>query len=192
MADAPATFIEAMKQIGEYLHPDVRYIWRGIGGRTAPPLHSACVVACADKTIAKGISLPDYETRTLAYARLLKGEVRWYGATHGLQKVEELRDIAFFVPIEEANRVLHQNTFQNANEPTQGAYIEHEVHEIEGFRVVDATTTGSRPHDDLIWVGYGGMDGRWVSPSTALQLAAAITKAANLNLSRRGLKVPKS
>lgn len=192
MGDAPATFIEAMKQIGEYLHRDARYTWSGLENGKTPPLNSPCVVACADEPICKGISFPDYSTRTLAYAQLINGEVRWFGVTNGFQEVEELRDIAFFVPIEEADRVLHQNTFQIANEPKQDAYIEHEIHEIEGFRVVDATSAGSRPHDDLIWVGYGGMDGRWVSPSTALQLAAAITKAANSNLFRRGLKVPNS
>ena len=68
-------------------------------------------------------------------------------------------------------------------------YVEHQIIEVEGFRVVDATATGPRPHDDLVWVGYEGMDGRWLSPENALTLAASIFKAANGNLARRGLLV---
>lgn len=71
-------------------------------------------------------------------------------------------------------------------------YIEHQLWEVDGFRVVDATATGRCPHDDLVWVGYGGMDGRWLSPAIALDLAAAITKAAKGNLARRGQPVPNS
>lgn len=68
-------------------------------------------------------------------------------------------------------------------------YVEHHVFEVEGFRVVDATATGPRPHDDLVWVGFGGVDGRWLAPENALALAASIAKAANGNLARRGLLV---
>lgn len=65
-------------------------------------------------------------------------------------------------------------------------YVEHQTFEVDGFRVADATSTGPRPHDDLVWVGHGGMEGRWLSPERALALAAAISKAANGNLARRG------
>lgn len=66
-------------------------------------------------------------------------------------------------------------------------YVEHQFVDVEGFRVVDATSTGSRPHDDLVWVGYGGMGGCWLRPEEALALSAAIAKVANGNLARRGL-----
>ena len=72
-------------------------------------------------------------------------------------------------------------------------YVEHQVHEVEGFRVVDATATGTRPHDDLIWVGYGGMDGRWITPEAALDLAAAINQTVAVHVARRakpGTKKP--
>lgn len=69
-------------------------------------------------------------------------------------------------------------------------YVEHQTFEVEGFRVSDATATGLRPHDDLVWVGYGGTEGRWLAPEKALALAAAITKAANGNLARRGHPIP--
>lgn len=192
MKDAPTTFLKAMKQIGEYLHRDARYTWYGLGGRNTPPLNSPCVVACADETLDNRISLPDYATLALAYAQIINGEVRWFGVTNGYQEVKELRDIAYFVAIAEADRVLHPGAVKNENKRTQDTYAEHEVYEVNGFRVVDATDTGIRPHDDLIWVGYGGRDGRWLSPSNALELAVAITKAANGNLSRRGQSVPNS
>lgn len=64
-------------------------------------------------------------------------------------------------------------------------YEEHQALEVEGFRVVDATATGGRAHDDLVWVGYGGMDGRWLTPEKALELAAGIVEVAKGNLARR-------
>lgn len=72
----------------------------------------------------------------------------------------------------------------------QDTYVEHQVMEVEGFRVVDATAIGSRPHDDLVWIGYGGTEGRWLSPEDALALASAITKAVSGNLARRGQPMP--
>ena len=65
-------------------------------------------------------------------------------------------------------------------------YVEHRLLEVEGFRVVDATATGPRAHDDLVWVGYGGIEGQWLTPAQALTLAGAITEAAHANLARRG------
>lgn len=66
-------------------------------------------------------------------------------------------------------------------------YAEHQLFEAEGFRVVDATATGPRSHDALVWVGYGGTEGRWLSPEAALDLAKGIVAVANSNLARRGL-----
>ena len=64
-------------------------------------------------------------------------------------------------------------------------YVEHQTFEVEGFRVSDATATGLRPHDDLVWVGYGGTEGRWLSPESALELARGIVTVVNSNLARR-------
>lgn len=69
---------------------------------------------------------------------------------------------------------------------TPDSYVEHQILEVESFRLVDATATGSRPHDDLVWVGYGGFEGRWLTPDRALTLAAGIAVVANGNLVRRG------
>ena len=44
-------------------------------------------------------------------------------------------------------------------------YLEHQILEVEGFRVVDATATGPRAHDDLVWVGFGGVEGSWLTPN---------------------------
>jgi hypothetical protein len=52
-------------------------------------------------------------------------------------------------------------------------YFEHETAEVAGFSITDATSTGLRPHDDLIWVGYRG-EGRWLQPDEALALADSI------------------
>jgi len=65
-------------------------------------------------------------------------------------------------------------------------YVEHQLVEVDGFRVVDATSTGLRPHDDLVWVGYGGVEGSWITSDDALALAVAITTVATGNLVRRG------
>lgn len=108
MAKASESFLEAINRVGEYLHRDVRYTWCGLGAGKTPPLESPCIVACEDESMGKGISMPDYSTRALAYARLIDGEVVWFGVTHGLQEAEELRGIAFFVAIEDANRILHR------------------------------------------------------------------------------------
>lgn len=65
-------------------------------------------------------------------------------------------------------------------------YVVHTDIEVEGFQLTDATASGSRGHDDLVWVGYGGMDGRWLTPEKAMAVAAAITTVATANLVRRG------
>lgn len=71
---------------------------------------------------------------------------------------------------------------------TNPQYVEHQTHEVSGFRIVDATSTGSRPHDDLIWVGTAaGQDGKWISPESAMELVAAIAKTAHGNMERRRL-----
>lgn len=66
------------------------------------------------------------------------------------------------------------------------SYVEHLTLEVEGFRVVDATSTDSRPHDDVVWVGLGGVEGRWLSPEQALAVASAITEVAVSHLARHG------
>lgn len=61
------------------------------------------------------------------------------------------------------------------------SYVEHQcVDDIHGFRVCDATTgrVDSSNRNRLIWVGYGGYEGRWMKPEEALQLAAAIEATA--------------
>ena len=71
-------------------------------------------------------------------------------------------------------------------------FVQHQTFEMDGFRVVDATSTGPRPHDDLVWVGCEGIEGRWLSPDQALTLASAIADVAKSNLARRGQPVPDS
>lgn len=71
-------------------------------------------------------------------------------------------------------------------EINEDGYEEHQILEVEGFRMVDATATGSRPHDDLVWVGFGGMEGRWLTPDQALAVATGISAVAKGNLLRRG------
>lgn len=63
-------------------------------------------------------------------------------------------------------------------------YVEHLTVEVDGFHVTDATATGPRPHDDLVWVGFG-MEGRWLSREDAVQLSAAIAKVTASQLCRR-------
>ncbi len=70
-------------------------------------------------------------------------------------------------------------------------YAEHQRLEVDGFQLVDATATGPRAHDDLVWVGCGGLDGKWMKPEQALELAKAISTVANGNLARRGCDVVK-
>lgn len=48
--------------------------------------------------------------------------------------------------------------------------MEHLTIDVEGFRVADATATGNRAHDDLVWVGYGGMEGQWLATEKVLAL----------------------
>lgn len=65
------------------------------------------------------------------------------------------------------------------------SFVEHTVLEVEGFRVVDATASGDRAHDDLVWLGYGGMDGRWLTPAEALTVAEGINSVVKSHLARR-------
>jgi hypothetical protein len=65
-------------------------------------------------------------------------------------------------------------------------YEEHQIHEVAGFRIVDATSAGPRPHDDLIWIGVGdGIEGKWIAPESAMALVAAIAQTAHGNMERR-------
>lgn len=63
---------------------------------------------------------------------------------------------------------------------------EHKVIEVEGFRVVDATSPTYPIHDDLIWVGLEN-GGRWLTTERALELSNAIALVANANIARRQL-----
>ncbi len=55
------------------------------------------------------------------------------------------------------------------------SYIEHQAVEVHGFFITDATSTDPRRHhDDLVWVGFGGMEGRWLTPDQADDVARAI------------------
>lgn len=66
----------------------------------------------------------------------------------------------------------------------QDTYVVHLELEVEGFRMVDSTATGDRGHDDLIWVGYAGGDGRWLAPQEALAVAKAIETVVAAHVSR--------
>ncbi len=61
---------------------------------------------------------------------------------------------------------------------------EHKVIEVEGFRVVDATSSTYPIHDNLIWVGQG-THGRWITIDQATKLAKAILDITDNNLARR-------
>lgn len=66
------------------------------------------------------------------------------------------------------------------------SYIQHVHEEVHGFRVTDATSTiENHEHDDLVWLGFSGMGGRWLTPAEALDVARAIERAAASNLARR-------
>jgi hypothetical protein len=66
------------------------------------------------------------------------------------------------------------------------SYTEHMAVEIHGFRVTDATSTDPlRPHDDLVWVGYGGMEGRWLTADRAEEVARAIDAVVQSHRARR-------
>lgn len=65
-------------------------------------------------------------------------------------------------------------------------YVEHFSIDVEGFRVTDATSTGHRPHDDLIWIGCDGLGGRWLKPEAALEVASAIQTVVHSHASRHG------
>lgn len=62
-------------------------------------------------------------------------------------------------------------------------YFEHATEEVTGFSITDATSTGLRPHDDVIWVGYRS-EGRWLKPEEAIALADAIKRVANSHIAR--------
>jgi hypothetical protein len=64
-------------------------------------------------------------------------------------------------------------------------YTEHKAVEIGAFVVVDATATGSRGHDDLVWIACRG-EGEWVSPEQAMEFAKAIESVVLSHNTRRG------
>lgn len=66
------------------------------------------------------------------------------------------------------------------------SYTEHTKVEAHGFQAVDATNTEpDRGHDDLIWVGYGGMEGRWLTADQAAGVARAIDAVVESHRTRR-------
>lgn len=66
-----------------------------------------------------------------------------------------------------------------------GEYTEHKAVKVDVFEVVDATATGERAHDDLIWIGCFG-EGKWVSPERAMEFAKAIETVVEAHNARRG------
>jgi hypothetical protein len=67
---------------------------------------------------------------------------------------------------------------------THGKYTIHTDINVAGFNVVDSTTTGGlRPHDDVIWLGYG-IEGRWLTPEEVLTLAEALKTTAQSHIAR--------
>jgi hypothetical protein len=69
---------------------------------------------------------------------------------------------------------------------SQHSYVEHTKLELGGFVVADATATGLRPHDDLIWIGIND-GGRWVTPLDAVAYSRAIQDVVASHYARRGI-----
>lgn len=75
-------------------------------------------------------------------------------------------------------------------------YTEHTKIEAYGFEINDVTVSGcsnvgcDRDHDDLIWVGYGGLEGRWLTVDQVEELAGALFGAATVHRARHAAKVP--
>jgi hypothetical protein len=63
-------------------------------------------------------------------------------------------------------------------------YTEHMRTEIHGFDVTDATSEGTRPHNELVWVGFN-TEGKWLTVEEATELANAILNTAIHNATRR-------
>ncbi|WP_075588289.1 hypothetical protein [Rhodoferax antarcticus] len=68
----------------------------------------------------------------------------------------------------------------------QYGYTQHTKFDLDGFSVVDATSVGPRPHDDLIWIGFNGY-GRWVTPLDAVAYSRAIQDVVAAHCERRGI-----
>jgi hypothetical protein len=69
---------------------------------------------------------------------------------------------------------------------TSDTNVEHSRLQLHGFVLADATATGERAHDDLIWIACGG-EGRWLSPKEAIELAQGITTVVASHLERHAL-----
>lgn len=63
------------------------------------------------------------------------------------------------------------------------AYREHMAVEYAGFLVSDTTTNSG---NERIWVGYGGMEGSWLSPDEVTGLAEALIRVRDAHLARIG------
>ena len=57
---------------------------------------------------------------------------------------------------------------------------------VHGFVFCDARSKNRNggPPINNIWAGYGGMDGRWLQPSEALDMAAALQNIAHAHINR--------
>lgn len=71
-------------------------------------------------------------------------------------------------------------------------YIQQDI-EVHGFAISDQPTTpcgatvfGSGP--DKIWVGMGGMEGRWMLPEEVLELSRALMLVAHAHIQRMYVK----
>lgn len=61
------------------------------------------------------------------------------------------------------------------------AYREHMAVEYAGFLVSDTTTNSG---NERIWVGYGGMEGSWLSPDEVAALADVLKSVRDAHLAR--------
>lgn len=62
---------------------------------------------------------------------------------------------------------------------------EHEHNDFMGFYICDATTPDSDGNPvDAVWIGYGGMEGKWLTNDEAKDLAIQILKTANNQTAR--------
>lgn len=67
---------------------------------------------------------------------------------------------------------------------TTERYLEHSSIDFQGFAIRDAEyETG-----DSIWVGYGGMEGRWMTADEVREFAALLLKVADAHEQRVGPK----
>lgn len=59
-------------------------------------------------------------------------------------------------------------------------YEEHSSIEYEGFRIADASLESG----EKIWIGYGGMEGRWMTADQVKKLAALLVEVTDSHEAR--------